>query len=117
MGPDEDIFIFNDKDRVPLWTTPLVEYYEEVTDDEDYKEDDKIISIESDSSAAESMLDEDFETTDPLKIDQAPQQISTGLRQAAEGYETLRGLLPTIPVTEVAEIVESSHHFISEFSI
>ena len=54
----------------------------------------------------QSMLDEDFETTDPLKIDQALQQISTGLCQAAERYETLRGLLPTIPVTEVAEIVQ-----------
>ena len=58
---------------------PLVEYYEEVTDDEDYKEDDDLVSVESDSSAAESMLDKDFETTNPLKIDQALQQISTGL--------------------------------------
>ena len=45
-------------------------------------------------------------TTDPFKIDQALQQISQGLCQAANGYETLRGLLPTIPVTEVAEIVQ-----------
>ena len=28
------------------------------------------------------------------------------MHQAANGYETLRGLLPTIPVTEVAEIVQ-----------
>ena len=41
---------------------------EEVTDDEDYKEDDEIISIESNSLAVESMLDDDFETTNPLVI-------------------------------------------------
>ena len=108
LRPGEDIYLFKNEERVPLCTTPLVEYYEEATDEEDYKEDDEVISVDSDSSAAESMLDEDFETTDPLKIDQALQQISKGLCQAAEGYEALRDLLPTIPVTEVAEVVQAA---------
>ena len=52
------------------------------------------------------MTDDDFETTDPMKIDQALQQIVQGLHQAADGYETLRDLLPTVPVTDVAGIVQ-----------
>ena len=41
-----------------------------------------------------------------MKIDQALQQIVQGLRQAADGYETLRDILPTVPVTDVAGIVQ-----------
>ena len=80
---------FTDAKRVPLRTTPPVEYVEEVTDDEDYKEDDEVISIESDSTAVESMLDEDFETTNPLVFDASLVKITTGLKQAAEGFEEL----------------------------
>ena len=65
---------------------------EEETDDESYVEDGIPIEIDSDSSAALSMTDDDFETMDPIKIDQA-------LHQAANGYDKLRSLLPTIPVT------------------
>ena len=54
------------------------------------------------------MVDEDFEATDPVKIDKALQEIIEGLHQAANGYETMRCLLPTIPVTEVAEIVQAA---------
>ena len=64
------------------------------------------IEVDSDSRAALSMTDDDFETTDSMKIDQAPQQIVQGLHQAANGYETLRDLLPTVPVTDVAGIVQ-----------
>ena len=35
--------IFFNDERVPYRNTPLVEYVEEVTDDEDYKEDDEVI--------------------------------------------------------------------------
>ena len=48
-----------------------------------------MISIETDSSAAESMLDEDFETTDPMMFDASLMKITTGLKQAAEGFEEL----------------------------
>ena len=75
---------FTDDERVPYQNSPLGEYVEEVTDDEDYKEDDKVISIKTDSSATESMLDEDFETTDPMKFE-ALLKITTGLKQATEG--------------------------------
>ena len=54
------------------------------------------------------MTDDDFETTDPMKIDQALQQIVQGLHQAADGYETLRDLLPAVPVTDVAGIVQTA---------
>ena len=43
-----------------------------------------------------------------MKIDQALQQIVQGLHQAADRYETLRDLLPTVPVTDVAGIVQIS---------
>ena len=74
-------------------------------DDEDYK-DDESISIESDSSAAKSMLDDDFETTNTLMLDASLVKITTGLRQAAEGFEELRTLLPSIPITEIPKLVE-----------
>ena len=44
--------IFTDAERVPLRTTPPVEYFEEATDDEDYKEGEEVISIENNFSAA-----------------------------------------------------------------
>ena len=70
--------VFTDAERVPLHTTPPVEYFEEATDDEDYQEDDEVISIESDSTA-ESMLDEDFEATDPMMFDASLIKITAGL--------------------------------------
>ena len=79
---------------------------EEETDNDSYLEDDIPTEVDSDSSAALSMTDDDFETIDPMKIDQALQQIVQGLHQAADGYKTLRDLLPTVPVTDVAGIVQ-----------
>ena len=98
--------IFTDAERVPFHTTPTVEYVEEVTDDEDYKEDDEVISIESNFSAAENMLDDDFETTNPLMFDTSLVKITTGLKQAAEGFEELWKMLPNIPVTDIPKLVE-----------
>ena len=98
--------ISTDAERIPFCTTPPVEYVEEVTDGEDHKEDDKVISIESDSSAAESMLDDDFETTNPLMFDTSLVKITTGLKQAAEGFEELRKMLPNIPVTDIPKLIE-----------
>ena len=98
--------IFTDAERVPFRTTPPVEYVEEVMDHEDYKEDDEVISIESDSSAAESMLDDDFETTNPLIFDASLVKITTGLKQAAEGFKELWKMLLNIPVTDIPKLVE-----------
>ena len=97
---------FTDAERVPFCTTPPVEYMEEVMDDKDYKEDDEVISIESDSSAAESMLDDNFETTNPLMFDTSLVKITTGLRQAAEGFEELQKMLLSIPVTDIPKLIE-----------
>ena len=99
---------FTDDERVPYRNSPLVEYVEEVTDEEDYKEDDEVISIETDSSAAESMLDEDFETTDPMKFDVLLVNIITGLKQAPEGFEELRNMIPIIHVTDVPKLIEQT---------
>ena len=98
--------IFTDAERVPLRTTPPVEYVEEVMDDEDYKEDDEVISIESDSTAAKSMLDEDSETTNPLMFDASLVKITTRLKQVAEDFEELWKILPSIPVTDIPKLVE-----------
>ena len=51
---------FADDERVPYKETEPVEYYEEATDDEDCKEDDDVISIESDSTAAEKYVGRRF---------------------------------------------------------
>ena len=69
-------------------------------------EDNIPIEVDIDSSAALSMTDDDFKTTDPMKIDQALQQIVQGLQQATDGYENLRDILPTVPVTDVVSIVQ-----------
>ena len=106
LGPGKDIFLFTDEERVSYADRPYEPKIEEETDDDDYVEDDILIEVDSDSSAALSMLDKNFENTDPLKIDEALQQIIKGLCQAAKGYEALKDLLPTIPVTEVAKIVQ-----------
>ena len=91
-----------DEEPVPYTDHPYESKSEEETDNDSYLEDDIPIEVDSDSSAALSMTDDDFETTDPMKIDQALQQIVQGLHQAADGYETLRDLLPTVPVTDVS---------------
>ena len=97
---------FTDAERVPFHTTPPVEYVEEVTDDEDYKDDDEVISIENNSSTVESMLDDDFETTNPLMFNASLVKITTGLKQAAEGFKELQMLLQNIPVTDIPKLVE-----------
>ena len=71
-------------------------------------EDNVPIDVDSDSSTALSMLDENFEVTDPTRIDQALQQIVQGLCQAADGYEVLKNLLLMVPVTNVAETVQAA---------
>ena len=86
-GHPGEIF-FTDDERVPYQNTSLVEYLEEATDHEDYKED-EVVSIESDSTATESMLDKDFETTDPMMFDASLIKITAGLRPATEGFEEL----------------------------
>ena len=106
LGPGEDIFLFTDEEQGPYADQPYESKSEEETDDDSYLEDDIPIEVDSDSSAALSMTDDDFETTDPTKIDQALQQIIQGLCQAADGYETLRDILPTVPVTDVVGIVQ-----------
>ena len=97
-----------DAERVPLRTTPPVEYFEEATDDEDYKEDEEVTSIESNSSAANSMLDEDFETTDPVMFDTSLMKITARLKQATEGFEELRKMLPSVLVTDISKLIEET---------
>ena len=93
--------IFTDAERVPLRTTPPVEYVEEVTDDE-------VISIQSDSTVAESMLDDDFETTSPLAFDTYLVKITARLKQAAEGFEELQKMLLSIHVTDIPKLIDKS---------
>ena len=97
---------FTDDERVPFHTTSPVEYVEEVTDDRDYKDDDEVISIKSNSSTAESTLDDDFEAVNPLMFDASLVKITTGLKQSAEGFKELQMLLPNIPITEIPNLVE-----------
>ena len=106
LDSDKEFFFFTDEERVPYADRPYEPKIEEETDDDDYVDDDVSLEVDSDSSDALSMLDKNFEDTDPLKIDDALQQIVKGLHQAADGIEVLKDLLPTIPVTDVVKIVQ-----------
>ena len=78
-----------DAERVPFRETTRGPYNEEVTDEEDYVSDDHPIEIDSDSSAALSMTDDEFEVTNPHKVDDALQDVVDGLKKAAGGFEKL----------------------------
>ena len=52
------------------------------------------------------MLDDDFETTNPLMFDASLVKITAGLKQAAEGFEELCMLLPNISVTDIPKLIE-----------
>ena len=108
VDSDEEFFFFTDEERIPYADHPYEPKIGEETDDEDYVDDDVSLEVDSNSSDALSMLDENFEDTDPVKIDDALQQIIKGLRQAADGFEALKDLLPTVPVTDVAKIVQAA---------
>ena len=54
------------------------------------------------------MLDEDFENTDPMMFDAFLMKITAGLRQATEGFEELRQMIPSIPVTDMPKIIEET---------
>ena len=66
---------------MPFHETTRGPYDEEVTD-EDYVSDDHPIEIDSDSSAALSMTDDEFEATNPQKVDDALRDIVEGLKKA-----------------------------------
>ena len=80
LGPGKYIFLFTDEEQVPYADQPYESKSEEEIDDDSYLEDNIPIEVDSDSSAALSMTDDDFETTDPTNIDQALQQIASGCR-------------------------------------
>ena len=79
LDSDEEFFFFTNEERVPYADRPYEPKVEEETDDDDYVDDDVSLEVDSDSSDALSMLDENFEDTDLLKIDDALQQIVKGL--------------------------------------
>ena len=79
----------------------------EVTDEEHHVSDDHPIEIDSDSSAALSMTYDEFEATNPHKIDDALQDIVEGLKKAANGFEELRSLVPSISVTEIPKLLKT----------
>ena len=71
VDSDEEFFFFTDEEHIPYADHPYEPKIEEETDDEDYVDDDVSIALDSDSSDALSMLDENFEDTDPVKLDDA----------------------------------------------
>ena len=104
---DDDAPHFTDAERVPFHETPRGPYNEEVTDEEDYVSDDHPIEIDTGSSAALSMTDDEFEATSPHKVDDTLQDIVEGLKKAASGFEKLRDLVPSLPVTEIPKLLET----------
>ena len=104
---DDDAPHLTNTERVPFHETTRGPYDEEVTDEEDYISDDHPIEIDSDSSAALSMTDDEFEATNPHQIDDALQDIVEGLKKAANGFEELRGLIPSLPVTDIPKLLKT----------
>ena len=104
---DDDAPHFTNTERVPFRETTRDPYDEEVTDEENYVSDDHPIEIDSDSSVALSMTDDEFEATNPHKVDDALQDIIEGLKKAANGFEELRSLVPSIPVTEIPKLLKT----------
>ena len=68
--------------------------------------DDKTQADETDSSAAESMVEELTKVV-IHKFDPVLENISSGFKQATEGYDNLRALLPQLPVHEVPKLAET----------
>ena len=54
------------------------------------------------------MLDEDFETINPMMFDASLMKITAGLKQAAEGFEELRKMLPSVLVTDIPKLIEET---------
>ena len=104
---DDDAPHFTNAERVPFHEISRGPYDEEGTDEEDYVSDDHPIEIDSDSSAALSMTDDEFEATNPQKVDDALQDIVKGLKKAANSFGELRSLVPSIPVTEIPKLLET----------
>ena len=77
------MLLFSLMQRVPFCEIPRGSYDEEATDEEDYISDDHPIEIDSDSSAALSMTDDEFEATNPQKVDDTLPDIIKGLKKAA----------------------------------
>ena len=65
------------------------------------------IDIDTDSSAALSMTDDEFEATSPHKIDDTLQDIIEGLKRATSSFEKLRDLVPSLPVMEIPKLLET----------
>ena len=53
------------------------------------------------------MTDDEFEATNPHKIDDTLQDIVKGLKKAASDFEELRGLIPSLPVTEIPKLLKT----------
>ena len=53
-------------------------------------------------------IPKDFEDTNPASFDASLMKITTGLQQAAEGYEELRNMIPTTPVTDIPKLLEET---------
>ena len=104
---DDEAPLCTDAERVQFHEKPRGPYDEEVTDEEDYVSDDHPIEIDNDSSAALSMTEDEFEATNPQKVDDALQDIIKGLKKAAGSFEELRSLVPSIPVTEIPKLLET----------
>ena len=76
------------------------------TDDTEYLSDDKAQVEETDSSAPELMVEESTKV-DVHEFNEVLENILVSLKQAAQGYDNLRTLLPQLPVHEVPKLAET----------
>ena len=84
--------------------SPFESFDEAATDSSVYLSDDEVISVESDSSEAEEFEEKPVVKIEPDAVDACLNQISSGLKAAAEGYDILRNHLKTMTPYEAADV-------------
>ena len=77
----------------------------DVTDEQDYIPDDEPLE-ETDEEDLADMEDKNISSIDVEQIEIAMKQISDGLQQAADGYNSIRKCLPVMTPEEVVRVIQ-----------
>ena len=83
-----------------------IDYYSESISTDDEASDDRTVTADSDSSAAQSFEDTPCKLeTDAVEIEATLNQIASGLQSATEGYLTLASHLPKLTPYELPQMI------------
>ena len=88
-----------------------IDSYSKSTSSDDEASDDRTVTADSDSSAAQSFKDNPCKLeNDAVEIEATLNQIASGLQSAAEGYLTLAFLLPKLTPYELPQMIAQIPH-------